>query len=473
MKNSKTKIGLIVLVLIITLSFVSCKQETKVTPVEAKAIAEEAYIFAYPMVMNYRSHYLVGLNEASPFFKAPYNKIVSDTEPADHTRHDVVTMNADTPYTLFGLDLNAEPVVVSVPDVPDRYYVFQFIDMYTHNFAYIGTRTTGNKAGHYLFVGPKWKEEIPKGKFNKVFHCESNYVGVTGRTQIKNLADLPNVVAIQKGYKVAPLSIFLGKPAKPAKVVDWPVWKPEVMTSLDFFSYLNFLLPFSQPFHPEDQRLMKRFARIGIAPGKPFDADKLDPAIRTAMEQGMKSGDQKISEKTNEMGKEVNGWVMADAAGPREFYKGDWLLRAAAAMSAMYMNDRIEASYAMGYKDADGKTLDGKTGKYTLSFEKGKLPPANYFWSVTMYDKSVDGTGGYLIKNPIDRYLINSITEGLVYGEDGSLTIYLQHEQPDGEKAANWLPAPAEPFYMQMRIYGPQELVLNDEWEPPPVQKVE
>ncbi|MCK4487303.1 MAG: DUF1254 domain-containing protein, partial [Desulfobacterales bacterium] len=338
-------------------------------------IAEEAYIFAYPMVMNYRSHYLVGLNEASPFFKAPYNKIVSDTEPADHTRHDVVTMNADTPYSNFGLDLRAEPVVVSVPDVPDRYYVLQFSDWYTHNFAYIGTRTTGSKAGHYLFVGPKWKGEIPKGKFDKVFYCETDFVGTIGRTQMKNLADLPNVLAIQKGYTVAPLSVFLGKPPKLAQAVDWPAWKPEIMTSLEFFSYLNFLLPFYQPFHPEDKPYMERFAKIGIVPGKPFDADKLDPAIRTAIEQGMKSGDKKIAVKTLEMGEKVNGWIMSDAAGPREFYKKDWLLRAAAAMSAMYMNDKAEAFYPIVYEDADGKTLDGKAGKYTLCFEKGKLPP--------------------------------------------------------------------------------------------------
>jgi hypothetical protein len=140
-------------------------------------------------------------------------------------------------------------------------------------------------------------------------------------------------------------------------------------------------------------------------------------------------------------------------------------------MAAIFANDKIEAFYPLVYVDADGQVLDGKTGKYILHFEKDGIPPAKYFWSVTMYDKSADGTAGYMVENPIDRYLINSTTEGLVYGEDGSLTIYIQHEQPEGEKVANWLPAPAAPFYMALRVYGPEERVMKNEWSPPAVQK--
>ena len=162
-----------------------------------------------------------------------------------------------------------------------------------------------------------------------------------------------------------------------------------------------------------------------------------------------------------------------EAFGPREFFKGDWLLRAAAAMAAIFANDKIEAFYPMVHVDADGGVLDGTANKYTLHFKKNEIPPAKYFWSVTMYDKRADGTAGYMVDNPIDRYLVNSTTAGLVYGEDGSLTIYIQHEQPEGEKAANWLPAPAAPFYMAMRIYGPKERVMKDEWAPPAVKRVD
>ena len=141
-------------------------------------------------------------------------------------------------------------------------------------------------------------------------------------------------------------------------------------------------------------------------------------------------------------------------------------------MAAIFANDKIEAFYPMVYVDADGGVIDGTANKYTLHFTKDEIPPAKYFWSVTMYDKRADGTAGYMVDNSIDRYLVNSTTAGLIYGEDGSLTIYIQHEQPEGEKAANWLPAPAAPFYMAMRIYGPEERVMKNEWAPPAVQKM-
>jgi hypothetical protein len=440
---------------------------------EAKQIAEEAYVFGYPFVMNYRSHYMVTINEASPFFKAPFNHIVHDTKPADHTRKDVVAMNGDTPYSNFGFDLRAEPVIISVPDLPDRYYVMQFVDFYTHNFAYIGTRATGTKAGDYLLVGPKWQGEIPEGKFNEVFHCETDFGGVICRTQLKGLDDLENMIAIQQGYKITPLSVFIGEVPKSAPLVDWPDWDPAMVTSLNFITLLNFLLPFYQPYHPDDMPVMARLEKIGIAAGKPFNADELEPDTRQAIQAGFEAGLQKITYKTENIGEKVNGWNMTDAIGPREFFNGDWLLRAAAAQAAMYMNDKIEAFYRVVFVDAYGETLDAQANKYILHFEKVNIPAAKYFWSVTMYDKSADGTTGYMVANPIDRYLINSTTEELIYSEDGSLSIYIQHEQPEGEKAANWLPAPDAPFYMCMRIYGPEESVMNNKWEPPAVERMQ
>ena len=244
------------------------------------------------------------------------------------------------------------------------------------------------------------------------------------------------------------------------------------MTSVGFIGLLNFLLPFYEPYHPDDVPLMARFEKIGIVAGAPFVTEKLDPTIRKAIEEGQQAAIKKIAERVENIGEKVNGWNMTDACGPREFFKGDWLLRAAAAQAAMYMNDKIEAFYPLVFVDADEHTLDGKANQYILHFSANEIPPAKYFWSVTLYDKSADGTAGYMVANPIDRYLINSTTKGLIYGDDGSLTIYIQHEQPKGEKAANWLPAPAEPFYMAMHIYGPEESVMTGEWAPPAVQKV-
>ncbi|KAF5434147.1 hypothetical protein C5S36_05615, partial [Candidatus Methanophagaceae archaeon] len=229
---------------------------------------------------------------------------------------------------------------------------------------------------------------------------------------------------------------------------------------------------FCEPIHADDQEAMARFAKIGIAPGATFEESAFDTEIVKAIEAGIADAIKKIAQKAENIAEQVNGWNMMEAFGPRDFFKGDWLLRAAAAMAAIFANDKIEAFYPMVYVDADSQTLDGQTGKYILHFEKDEIPPAKYFWSVTMYDKRADGTAGYMVDNPIDRYLINSTTEGLIYGEDSSLTINIQHEQPESQKATNWLPAPAEPFYMCMRIYGPEERVMKDEWAPPAVQKV-
>ena len=453
---------------------IGCTQPSdSISPEEVKAIAEEAYIFAYPQVLSYRAHYLGGIDTESPFYRAPYNQIVHDARPADPARHDVVTINADTPYSNFGLDLRTEPVVVSVPAVPDRYYVMQFVDFYTHNFAYIGTRATGNKAGNYLFVSPKWSGEVPEGSFDQVFHCETGTATAVVRTQLMGEADLSNVAAVQQGYKVIPMSVFLGEQPKPALPLDdWPVWDQQKAESIGFIEYLNFILALAEPIHPQDRPAMERFAKIGIGPGRPFDAATLDPAICQAIEDGIEAAIQKIIHKAENLGEQVNGWNMIDAFGSREFFQQDWLLRAAGAMAAIFANDKVEAFYPQVYIDAEGNTLDGSAGNYVLRFEAGELPPARYFWSVTMYDKSYDGNAGYLVENPIDRYLINSTTEGLVYGEDGSLAIIIQHERPEGDAATNWLPAPAASFYLTMRIYGPEERVLSGEWAPPPVKKV-
>lgn len=475
MKLSKSITSIAILICFFAIAFVSCSKAPddtqEITSEEAKAIAEEAFIYAYPILMGYRAIYLGAIDEKSSFYRAPFNQIVHDSSPADHTREDVVTINGDTPYSNFGIDLRAEPMVVSVSDVPDRYYVIQFADLFTHNFEFVGTRATGNKAGDYLFVGPKWKGEVPTDKFSKVIRCETDFAVAIGRTQLLGVDDMPNVEAIQQGYKVTPLSVFMGEEPKTAPDVDWLPWKQDILSSIEFIKYLNFLLTFIEPIHPDDQALMERFSKIGIVPGGTFDASSFDDDIKKAVEEGIAEGTKKITNKAQNIAEQVNGWNMMEAFGPRGFFKGDWLLRAAAAMAAIYANDKIEAFYPMAFVDKDGDVLNGKTDNYVLHFTKDEIPPAKYFWSVTMYDKRADGVAGYMIDNPIDRYLINSTTEGLIYDEEGGLTIYIQHEKPEGAKSANWLPAPAEPFYLAMRVYGPEERVLSGKWIPPAVMK--
>ena len=468
----------IILVFLFVLVFTNCKKEAVneagLKPDEAKAIAKEAYIYAYPMLMGYRSLYYTIIDKKSPGYRSDSNMITHDRRPADDTRKDVVSMNADTPYSLFSMDLRSEPMVLSVPSMKDRYYVFQFIDLFTHNFAYVGTRATGVEAGDYLFVGPDWKCKIPEGKFKKVFHVESQFATGIGRTQLFGAKDLQNVIKIQDTYKLTSMSKFLGTSnPEPVKDLEWiPITDVNEFNNVNFIKFFNLYLNLVKPFNKEDIEELKRFEKIGVSPGAKFDSTQFSDDIIKAINEGVNEGIAAIKEKAGKIGEKKNGWNMMDPFGNREFYKGDRLLRAAAVMVGIYGNDKIEAFYPVAYVDKEGKILNGKTNMYKIHFSKDQIPPAKYFWSVTMYDKSADGVGGYLIKNPINRFLINSTTDGLMYDKDGGLTIYIQNKKPDATKLSNWLPAPAEDFYLMIRIYGPKDVAMNGTWAPPSVEKV-
>jgi hypothetical protein len=269
------------------------------------------------------------------------------------------------------------------------------------------------------------------------------------------------------------MSRFLGTPpAAKAPEIKWTALNPKDFEDVNFIKYLNVYLNLVKPFHKEDAGDIARFEKIGIKPGADFDSSQLNEEIRKAINEGVKEGIAAIKEKAAHISEQKNGWNMMDPFGNRVFYKKDRLLRAAAVMVGIYGNDKIEAFYPVAYIDKEGEVLNGKTNKYKIHFSKEEIPPAKYFWSITMYDKSADGTGGYLIKNPIDRFLINSTSEGLTYDKDGGLTIYIQNQKPDKLKESNWLPSPAEEFYLMARIYGPKETALNGRWSPPAIEKV-
>jgi hypothetical protein len=313
-----------------------------------------------------------------------------------------VTPNSDTPYTFAGLDLRAEPVVVTVPPMEkDRYFVFQLMDLFTFNFAYIGSRTTGNQGGSYLIAGPGWKGDTPKG-IAKVIHAETSLLSIVGRTQLFNPADLDKVKAIQSGYKVQPLSMFEETPPPPAApAVDWitPIPPTEERSSLAFFSELAFLLQFAEPPHPSEVALRERFARLGIEPGKPFDTSSLSASTQAAIKEGMADGQKLIDEKRASL--HGNTSLLF---GDRAFLKNDYVARATGTQVGIGANSRDEALYPILDHDTQGEPLDGSKHTYVLRFAKGEQPPVNAFWSITMYDLPDQ----LLVKNPIDRYLINS-----------------------------------------------------------------
>jgi hypothetical protein len=470
----KTKTLLALLSITLAFTLTSSARAADLTPAETKAIAEEGFIYGLPIVMNYAVMYEYSVDKNSGQYKAPFNQINNEARVFTYKDTSVITPNSDTPYSILWTDLRAEPIVLSVPAVEkSRYFSVMLCDGNTFNYGYIGSRATGNEAGDYMVAGPDWKGETPPG-IKKVFRSSTQFSAVAYRTQLFNPEDMPNVVKIQAGYKVQPLSQYLKKPAPPASpAVDFPKINKE-MVKTGFFDYLAFALQFA-PAGPEEKEIREKLARVGIGPGKTLDFKNLSPEQKVQVGLGMKDGEAKIEQYLESGQKNINGWKVGSLFGDRAFYNGDWLRRAAAAQGGIYGNDAVEAMYPMTKTLADGEVLDGSKHNYTLTFAPDQFPPVNAFWSVTMYD----GKSQLLIKNPINRYLINSpMLPNMKKNADGSLTLYIQKNSPGKDKESNWLPAPNDAIYLVMRLYWPKtespSILPPGEgtWKPPGIVKV-
>jgi hypothetical protein len=449
-----------------------------VTLEEAKQIAREAYTYFFPMVDAYRIQYAYFVAKDNTEYKGNWNVIHNTPRvftPADKA---VQTPNSDTPYSMVGLDLRTEPIVLTFPKLPgNRYFSVQLIDAYTHNFAYIGTRSTGNDGGSFLVAGPKWKGELPKG-IKAIIPCETELALGIYRTQLFNPADLDNVKKIQSQYKLQPLSEYLREvapdPKDPQTVTPPPAapisfvtpLTPELQrNSLQVFSIANFLLQFC-PTHPSETTLMERFAKVGISAGKSFDSTAFSPEIQQALRDGIAESLKDLASMKQQV--DEKKLVSGDMFGTREFLKNNYGYRMMAAVLGIFGNSKAEAMYPVYSVDANGKPLSG-AANYVLRFAAGQLPPVNAFWSLTMYELPAS----LLTENPINRYLVNSpMLPKMKKDKDGGYTIYVQHASPGKDKESNWLPAPAGPFFVVMRLYGPREDALSGKWTQPALSVV-
>jgi hypothetical protein len=435
-----------------------------VAPQDARAIAKDAYVYGFPIVDNYRVQYDYFVDKENPEYKGDRNVIHNTARvytPADTA---IQTPNSDTPYSVLGADLRAEPLVLTVPPVEqNRYYSLQFIDLYTYNFDYVGSRTTGNSGGKYLLVGPNWKGEKPAG-IAKVIQSDTDLAMVLYRTQLFDSADLDNVKKIQEGYQVQPLSAFLNQPPPPAApAIDYvpALTADQEKTSPQFFDILSFALKFA-PTLPSEKDMRARFATIGIGPDGNFDAEKLSPERKAAVSDGTADAWADLNAlKKDKM--DTGEVTSAQLFGSAADLKGNYLYRMAGAAFGIYGNTAAEALYPGSFNDSSGAPLTG-ANDYTYKFAPGQLPPVNAFWSLTMYEmpKSL------LVANPINRYLINSpMTRELVPDVDGGYTLYIQNQSPGIEREPNWLPAPSGPFTLVLRLYWPKPDALNGTWKAP------
>ncbi|NUU39182.1 DUF1254 domain-containing protein [Pseudomonas sp. C2B4] len=426
---------------------------------DGRAIAREAWIYAYPMLMHYQTLEKQVLNPAAPEYVGGFNRFRHYSQLYTPNNREIVTPNNDTPYSWAWLDLRSEPQVLSVPAVDDdRYYVHQLVDQYTHNFAYVGVLSTGREAGNYLIAGPDWQGPTPAG-IKAVLRSETGIVMILGRTGLKNADDLPAVRALQQQYRLCALHEYTGDPAPvAAPAMAWPAWDSKTGLGLDFIAALNQILTLC-PTQPSEQAMRARFARIGIVPGQGFDETALPTDVRQALIAGIQDAQAQLQAAVGRVRTTLGLF------GTREALHGNYLNRAVAAHVGIYGNSVEEAFYTGSRLDNQGQPLQGGR-RYRLRFAPGQLPPASEFWSLTLYDLP----DRQLVANAIDRYCLSS-RDRLQRDVDGGLTLVMQASAPDEQN--NWLPTPASgAFTLVLRLYGPERQVIEQRWQMPAVERV-
>jgi hypothetical protein len=430
---------------------------------DLRTLSYEAALYFYPLVTMDITR-LQSINTAAgtkPGFGPPNEFHHLRAFPSADFRT-VVRPNFDTLYSVAWLDLTAGPVSLHAPDTDDRYYLLPLIDMWTDVFANPGKRTTGTEAQDFVVTGPGHTGELPAAL--PVIAAPTPYVWIIGRTQTNGPADYDAVHTVQDGYRISPLGnavehvIDTGydTSTEPLKVVN-------SMSAVDLFTYAAKLLAVNPP-HTTDFSQLARLANLGVVAGKPFDATRFSPDQLTEIDAGWAGALQDLLAALKTLGTNVDGWTtFTESMG---VYGNYYFKRAVVALMGLGANPAEDAVYPLLTTDADGHPPTGDHD-YVIHFDADKLPPADAFWSVTMYDAQ-----GFQVANELNRFAIGD-RDPLSYNADGSLDLYMQHTNPGPQRESNWLPAPLGPLGVTMRLYAPKREVLDGRWHPPPVQKTQ
>ncbi len=427
-------------------------------------LAARAFLFAYPLVlMELTKRQFTAPGTVGPG-RAPVNTFAHVPAAPDASFEAVVSPNVDTLYSTAWLDLSAGPVRLSLPDTGDRYYLMPMLDAWTNVFASPGTRTTGNGAGEFVVVGPGWEGELPVGV--EIVEAPTSTVWLIGRTRTDGVADYPAVHAVQAGFRLTPLD-GSRTPATdpgpgPVDLITAPVDQLAALDAATFFAMTAHLLA-ANPARPADAPVLEALEQLGVVPGRPFDWDALAPEVQKEITRGTAEGLRQIEEAGRRPRAEFhNGWLHAYDLGE---YGTDYLHRASIAWVGLGANLAADALYPLSRVDADLRPYHG-SHRYALHFEAGALPPADAFWSLTLYNDRQ-----FFVDNPLNRYAIGD-RDALEYNPDGSLTLLIQHDSPGEARASNWLPAPQGSFNLIMRLYLPGPRALDGRWYMPGVQRI-
>jgi hypothetical protein len=440
--------------------------ETKFDPAR---LGVEAYLYLYPLVtMEVTRRQLTNVPAGQLLGRSPMGQFAHIPEfPAADFRA-VVRPNFDTLYSSAWLDLSGGPVVVSAPDTGGRYYLLPVYDMWTDVFAAPGWRTTGTGEQHHALIPPGWSGSLPAGV--SPVEAPTPTVWIIGRTQTDGPKDYTAVHRVQAGLALTPVDRW-GQPqmsppsfaADPAvDMTTPPLDQVEAMPAAEFFTRAAELMRVHPP-HPTDFSVLARIARIGLRPGESFDPAWLGSQTRSALEDVPKTAQDLMTQALPNLARVTNGWQMNTQA--MGVYGNFYLKRAIVARMGLGANPPEDAIYPLLVADADGAPLAGEHD-YLCRFPAGQLPPADAFWSITMYDEQ-----GFQAANPLNRFAIGD-RDPLTYNRDGSLDIFIQHSSPGDGKEPNWLPAPPGPLGITMRLYAPRPEALDGRWNPPAVRRV-